>query len=179
MDIEPTQPTIRGLRDAGELEPLSKLDAEIFGDLAYPYFALRQLYDVHHRDLLVLELDARLIGYSLLVANRGEDVGWYLALGVENMHRGHGYGRRLAIESLRRLELQGVTKVRLTVEPDNTAAIRLYESLGFSGDRVEKNYLGTGRSRVLKERLAKQAPGPASGIGPAEDRFRFARAGTR
>lgn len=165
MDIEPEQPIIRGLRDAAELQPLSKLDAEIFGDLAYPYFALRQLYDVHQRDLLVLERKDRLIGYSLAVAGREEDVGWYLGLGVDNLHRGHGYARRLAEESLRRLELQGVTKVRLTVEPDNIITIRLLGSLGFSCIRIEHDYFASGASRMLMERPVDRNTGRTSGIG--------------
>lgn len=159
MDNDSKQPRIGSLRNSGELESLSKLEAEIFGDLAYPYFVLRQLFDVHHRDLLVMELGGRLIGYSLAVASRGEDVGWYLTLCVEHVRRGKGFGRRLANESLQRLERQGVTRVKLTVEPDNNQAIRLYESLGFERGRIEKDYLGRGRSRIVMERHARQEAG--------------------
>jgi ribosomal protein S18 acetylase RimI-like enzyme len=152
MDCEPVEPVIRGLRGPDELDELHKLDTEIFADLAYPYFVLRQLFDVHRDALLALEHDGRLVGYSLAVTG-GDSVGWYLALGVEQSHRARGYGRLLAEASIRLVEVRGVAEIRLTVEPENSAAIALYESMGFTSQpHATLNYLGPGRTRMLMVR---------------------------
>ncbi|MHA2425967.1 MAG: GNAT family N-acetyltransferase [Candidatus Thorarchaeota archaeon] len=53
-------------------------------------------------------------------------------IGVSPEHRRKGYGRLIMQESLRLLKEQGVEEGRLRVHADNTAAISLYESFGFT-----------------------------------------------
>jgi [ribosomal protein S18]-alanine N-acetyltransferase len=154
------QPRIRTIETADELEPLSRLDNEVFRDIAYPAFVLRQLYDLHHRDILVLEQFGRLIGYSLAVKSCDDGVAWVLALGVEPAARSRGYGRQLAEESFKLLRKQGVTEIRLSVEPDNDIAIALYTSMGFHGQEIHSNYLGRGHDRRLM--TLSLSPGPAA-----------------
>lgn len=49
---------------------------------------------------------------------------------VDEEHRGKGYGRKVMELVIRRAELEGYG-LELRVDPDNTPAVRLYESLGF------------------------------------------------
>jgi ribosomal-protein-alanine N-acetyltransferase len=73
-----------------------------------------------------------------------------MSLAVIPHQRGHGLGRRLMVEVLRRLRTEGVRQVRLTVEPTSEAAITLYQSLGFSSEEgVVKDYFGPGEHRLL------------------------------
>jgi ribosomal protein S18 acetylase RimI-like enzyme len=151
-------PTIRSAREA-DLPNLSALDRQIFGRLAYPYFVLRQIYDVHQGELLILEQVGRLRGYSVAVRSTTPGLAWFLGLGVEPASRGRGHGRRLADASLDRLRAQGLERVRLTVEGENVAAVRLYHRLGFVRLAEIADYLGPAEPRLLLElTLRPQAP---------------------
>lgn len=128
------------------------MDEEVFGSMRYPDFVLRQLFDVHGHHLLVLVIEAELQGYALLAAARGSEVGWVLGLGVREPWRRLGHGRRLLTDSLRELTECGVREARLCVEPDNVAAITLYESFGFVRvGKEEDDYLGPGRPRIVMD----------------------------
>jgi [ribosomal protein S18]-alanine N-acetyltransferase len=131
-----------------ELPELHRLDREVFKEHAYPYFTLRQLYDLHREDLFVLDDGRRFHGYVLAGTNAGGE-GWILGLAIDQRWRGHGLGRRLMAESLRRLRVHGVRHVRLTVEPGNAAAIELYVSLGFAPLAHRADYFGPDADRLV------------------------------
>ncbi len=133
-----------------DLPELVRVDREAFPDEPYPYFVLRQLFDLHGDCLLVLDDGESLHGYVLYVTTRDGYRSWIVSLGVTRDRRGRGLGRRLMLEVLRRLRTEGVREVRLTVEPANAAAIMLYRSLGFSSDEgVREDYFGRGEDRLV------------------------------
>ena len=133
-----------------DLENLTRLDAAAFGDLAYPPFVLRQLFDVYIDCWLVADHPSDLLGYALpAVSPMRNDEGWLLALAVRDNVRGRGVGRRLVDASLEILRSLGVTATWLTVEPDNAPAISLYRSMGFIEKELRENYLGPGEHRLL------------------------------
>jgi putative acetyltransferase len=79
----------------------------------------------------------------LAVDARGATVGWIFAehhpsgkvgigMGVVAGHRGSGVGTHLLTRALAWAREQAAFKVVLEVWPHNTAAVRLYEKLGFS-----------------------------------------------
>ena len=59
-------------------------------------------------------------------------VGEVYVIGVAPAAQGSGLGRRLLTAGLEHLRERGVAEVVLYVEADNAAAVRLYESFGFS-----------------------------------------------
>lgn len=141
--------TMRGVTEA-DLPELVRVDREAFPEEPYPYFVLRQLYDLHGDRLLVLDDGERLHGYVLFPVSSDGHQGWIMSLGVTRDQRGRGLGRWLMMEVLRRLRAEGVRQVRLTVEPANAAAIMLYRSIGFSSDEgVCKEYFGPGEDRLV------------------------------
>ncbi|MEW2492195.1 GNAT family N-acetyltransferase [Streptomyces nodosus] len=141
--------TMRGVTEQ-DLPELVRVDREAFPDDPYPLFVLRQLFDLHGENLLVLDDGKRLHGYALYVTTRDGYRSWVVSLGVTQDQRGRGLGRRLMLEVLRRQRAEGVREVRLTVEPANWAAITLYRSLGFSSDDgVRKDYFGAGEDRLV------------------------------
>ena len=58
-------------------------------------------------------------------------------------------GYVLALASLRLLKSVGVRRAHLTVDPVNTAAISLYEQVGFGLRVLKKDYLGPGEDRII------------------------------
>lgn len=146
-------PALRAARES-DLPELRRLDEEVFQEVAYPAFLLRQLYDMYAEHLLVLdEGEGRLRGYVLAATSALNRDSWILGLCVTLNHRRHGLGRELMTEVLARLHRDGIEQVRLTVEPGNDAAILLYRSLGFCpeppDDGHRPDYFGPGQDRQI------------------------------
>ncbi|MFV8131216.1 GNAT family N-acetyltransferase [Streptomyces syringium] len=156
----------------GDLPQLLRLDRAVFQGAAYPFFVMRQLFDVHREHLLVLEGPGgegsgvesgegpapggpRLLGYVLAGVVPGGKDAWILGLGVEPAERGHGHGRRLLRAGLARLTDHGVGEVRLSVEPANHAAIRLYRSFGFIEAGRRDDYFGPHEDRLIMSLLLR------------------------
>lgn len=159
----PAGAVIRPLRSA-ELPALCDLDQRVFGPLAYPFFVLRQLHDVHGDDLLVLDEHGVLLGYSLGVRSATPGLGWVLGLGIDAAARGRGYGERLARATIARLARCGIDRVRLTVRGHDDSALSLYRRLGFAHIEEIPDYFGPGETRVL---LEARLPDSDPGQGPA------------
>jgi mycothiol synthase len=80
------------------------------------------------------ERDGRLAGFHWTKVHdaAGGAIGEVYVVGVDPGERGTGLGRALTLTGLRYLRGRGLFQVLLYVDGDNTAAIRLYESLGFT-----------------------------------------------
>lgn len=88
----------------------------------------------------------------LVIIEAGEIMGYVAAelqsdgsgyidyLGVDPSHRRRGLGRNLVMGATDRLVGVGATSVNLTVREDNEAARALYESLGFTQERLIRPY---------------------------------------
>jgi len=61
-------------------------------------------------------------------------------VGVDPEERGTGLGRALTLAGLAHLRSRGLDQVMLYVDEANTAAVRLYESLGFTRWTVDVMY---------------------------------------
>lgn len=84
------------------------------------------------------ERSAQLLGFhwtkvhdGVVADPDGGPVGEVYVLGVDPGAQGGGLGRALTLAGLRHLREQGLRKAMLYVESTNTAAVRVYERLGF------------------------------------------------
>lgn len=134
---------------ASDLANLAKIDRDGFGDESYPLFVLKQFMDIAPSGLIVAEENAALTGYALAASVGGQaTTSWLLSLVVAQSYRGLGVGRALAKNIIERQQMQGATKILLTVNPENTVAITLYRSLGFADLDLIADYFGRGSDRL-------------------------------
>ncbi|MGW7525771.1 GNAT family N-acetyltransferase [Streptomyces sp. NPDC054783] len=145
----------------GDLAAIAALEARAFPGLSYPYFALRQLFDVHGHHMLVTAGAGGLYGYTLLAGDGdgdgdgdGNGRSWLLSLAVDRTHRQQGHGRRLLDAVLSLADDRGLGAVWLSVAPDNHPALRLYQASGFRLAERRRDYLGPGQDRLVMVRAA-------------------------
>ncbi|MFJ7772272.1 GNAT family N-acetyltransferase [Streptomyces sp. NPDC097107] len=160
-----TRPLVLRTARESDLPELRRLDEEVFQEVAYPGFLLRQLFDMYEEHFLVLDDGTgRLRGYVLAATRALGGDSWILGLCVTRDRRRHGLGRELMTEALTRLRRDGIGVVRLTVEPANLAAILLYRSLGFRPEEpdagLRRDYFGPGMDRQI---LRLDLPGGQEG----------------
>ncbi|MFJ4658794.1 GNAT family N-acetyltransferase [Nocardia sp. NPDC088792] len=136
-----------------DLSAIRTLEVVEFEHLAYPYFVLRQLFEVHGSDWMVAEDNGEVCGY-VLTAIGPEGSAWFLGFAVAGHCRGRGYGRALLETALEHCRTSQVDQVFVTVRPGNRAARHLYKEVGFVWTDHEHDYFGADEPRdVLVRKL--------------------------
>jgi mycothiol synthase len=84
-----------------------------------------------------------LLGSCWTKVHRDNDpvLGEIYVISVDPAHHSEGWGRSLTVAGLQWMAGQGVTVGMLYTTASNTAAVRLYEALGFTVDHVDRSYL--------------------------------------
>ncbi|MEF9933542.1 MAG: GNAT family N-acetyltransferase [Cetobacterium sp.] len=82
----------------------------------------------------------------------GKDEVFLYGFSTVNKHQKKGHGKKLLLESEKELKDLGIKKVILTVAPENSSAIKLYEGTGYSVTELQKNEYGLGIDRYVMEK---------------------------
>jgi ribosomal-protein-alanine N-acetyltransferase len=110
----------------------------------------------------VLAVGERIIGHGILSAAAGE--GHLLNVCIRRDEQGHGHGRELVIQMLKRALAREVSVVFLEVRPSNQVAIALYDSLGFNEVGRRQGYYPAEKGREDALVLAMQLDTGWSGL---------------
>ncbi|WP_326611598.1 mycothiol synthase [Streptomyces scopuliridis] len=86
------------------------------------------------------ERDGELVGFHWTKVHAEEQIGEVYVLGIRPDAQGGGLGKALTAIGLRYLAAQGLPTAMLYVDADNTAALTVYERLGFSTHEVDLMY---------------------------------------
>ena len=123
------------------------------GEKGSPYSSavfIRQASIIFAPMFFVAEVDGHIAGYSIgSIVQHSPEEGWILRLKVAYLYRRKNIGTALITTLLRVFRRTGVTKVSLTVAPDNGPAIDLYKALGFTQIGVVLDYFGSDEDRIL------------------------------
>lgn len=106
----------------------------------------------------VAEIDSIIVGYGVMSTGAGE--AHVLNLCIAEQWRNRGLGGQMLWHLLEFARSMGVGEAFLEVRPSNTAAIRLYQSAGFTQIGVRRGYYqavgGREDAVVLKRTLSKR-----------------------
>ncbi|MGK5550448.1 mycothiol synthase [Actinomadura kijaniata] len=89
--------------------------------------------------LFLAERDGEVVGFHWTKIHP-DGLGEVYVVGVDPSAQGLGLGRTLTLTGLHHLRDRGVPQILLYVDESNTAAVRLYESLGFTRHAVDVMY---------------------------------------
>jgi ribosomal-protein-alanine N-acetyltransferase len=111
---------------------------------------IRQASVLFPATFLVTERAGEVIGFIIGACEQGNSGNaWVLRLGVEEASRRQQVGLRLITDLTGIFRSMQVHRVLLSVSPENSPAIRLYEKFGFEQKEYSNAYFGEGESRII------------------------------
>jgi ribosomal-protein-alanine N-acetyltransferase len=130
--------------NAFDLPVFVSLDKELFPYSPWSASQYKEEFSSPTRHFVVaLDEGQNIVGYAGVFAPGGAEAD-ILTVGVVPSHRGKGIAKALIVLITDWAKAQGSTAMMLEVKTDNTDAIGLYESLGYSKLNIRKDYFGAG-----------------------------------
>jgi len=134
---------------AFDLPVFVSLDKELFPYSPWSASQYKEEFSSPTRHFVVATDAAQnIIGYAGVFAP-GQAEADVLTVGVIPSHRGKGIARQLMSMITNWASEQGSIAMMLEVKVDNSDAIGLYESLGYSKLNVRKDYFGAGLDALV------------------------------
>jgi ribosomal-protein-alanine N-acetyltransferase len=135
--------------NAFDLAVFVSLDKELFPYSPWSASQYKEEFSSPTRHFVVAVDEAQsIIGYAGVFAPGGAEAD-VLTVGVIPSQRGKGIARQLMTLITDWAKQQGSIAMMLEVKVDNTEAIGLYESLGYSKLNVRKDYFGAGLDALV------------------------------
>ena len=124
-----------------DIDAIYNIERDVFVDW-YPYSLLHYLITMYQPTSLVMELNHRIIGYSISRIEQ-EGYGHILALAIAKPYQGRGFGKKLLYHTIELL-FHYTDLIRLEVRTTNQRAINLYKRFGFEVVQTLRKYYSTG-----------------------------------
>ncbi|MEO1242318.1 MAG: GNAT family N-acetyltransferase [Pseudomonadota bacterium] len=140
--------SIRTVR-ASDLPAVVKIDKILFGAESFPSFSMRQFINLFPDSFFVAEQNGLLVGYAAVGVKPFSNDAWLLSTGVLEPHQNRGIGTNLLTSCDDYCEKSRVESCRLTTDPANSGAIRLYKTFGFQLNSELRNYYEPGDRKVM------------------------------
>ncbi|MEZ4697122.1 MAG: ribosomal protein S18-alanine N-acetyltransferase [Rhodothermales bacterium] len=153
-------PVIRPAKLA-DLDALVALETSSFDSDILSRRNFRYMITQANASLLVAELTGAIVGYSLVLYNRGTSLARLYSVAVSPAARGHGVGALLLHHSEEAAREHDCAYMRLEVRSDNDAAIALYERTGYRQfDTIEDYYEDHETARRYEKRILDISSAP-------------------
>lgn len=123
-----------------DIEQLAKIERACFSYDALSEKNFKHIIAKANADVLVYELEGKIAGYGILFYRRGTSLCRLYSLGVSPNFQGRGIGQKLLARLEQSAQSNDMTYMRLEVKKDNTAAIALYEKVGFVPFMIKHDY---------------------------------------
>ncbi len=127
---------------------LAELEAKAFGDGGLNEWTLPVF--IRYGRVFILKDKDEILGIAQLIRDwNDQKTAFLVGISLKSSKRGRGLGNFFFRTILARLLADGIERVKLTVSPENHAARRLYEGLGFKDSAWLKDEYGVGVDRAL------------------------------
>jgi ribosomal protein S18 acetylase RimI-like enzyme len=123
-----------------DLDGLVKLEESGFETDRLSRRSFRHWITANHCALLVAETPPHIAGYILIIYLPGTRLARVYSIAVSPVHRGEGIAKLLMAAGEQAASDDGRLYLRLEVSVDNTAAIKLYELLGYQLFGIYRDY---------------------------------------
>ena len=138
-----------------DLDAIEALEAAAFTGDRLSRRSLRSFVKAEHRPLIVARFGATVAGYALISKRRDGRTARIYSLAVDPAQGRRGVGRALLQACERYARAHGCDALRLEVRYDNSAAIALYEKMGYRDFGRHERYYEDGATALrFEKRLA-------------------------
>lgn len=156
-----------------DLDALCALEQLCFSSDRISRRSFLHFIKAEHSQLLVCEVQERVLGYVLLLFRSGTNLARIYSIAIAPENRGQGLSRRLMQAAEETALEQGASFIRLEVSNQNITAARLYQRLGYHKLCDLPDYYEDGSSgeRLEKRLHTTKPPGRSSGYYPQTTPF--------
>jgi ribosomal-protein-alanine acetyltransferase len=149
MDIEIADVTIR------LLDKLYEIEKQCFEQEAFTKQQLTYLIADYNTIGLTAQVNAEIVGFAMarVTIRRNIMFGHILTIDVAPAYRRKGIAQKLLQEIETILRERGIRECRLEVRENNTAALNLYQKLGYTKIGKLEKYYGNAHGLYLKKSL--------------------------
>ncbi|ODA40354.1 GNAT family N-acetyltransferase [Desulfosporosinus sp. BG] len=135
------------------IERIVEIEAEAFGPGGLNVWYLEPL--IRHGRVYIYRLNNEIVGLvNYMLDWDNPKKAYMVGVSISKESRGQGIGAKLLTESFAALTKETIEEVELTVDPNNVAAVRLYEKkLGFLATGFKQDEYGKGEGRLVMKLL--------------------------
>jgi len=156
------------------LDAVTALEALTFPEDAISKRSFRRFVESSTADFHVLVVDARVIGYTVVLYRNNTNLARLYALVVDEGCRSRGYGRSLLQTAEELADKRHSLFLRTEVATSNTVAQQLMNSEGFRAIELREAYFPPSSSQstdalVLQKLLPRYEMGEDSGVGATDE----------
>jgi [ribosomal protein S18]-alanine N-acetyltransferase len=162
-----------------DLDSIARLENQSFDTDRVSRRSLREFLRASHRPVIVAIIDEELAGYALVSLRKGTRAVRIYSLAVDSRFARRGVGRALMQASEAYARRHRRAALTLEVRYDNSAAIALYESLGFRQFGEHAHYYADGATALRYEKILLPAPQGETGNNLALESVRPLRGAVR
>ena len=142
--------TLHNITNA-DIESYIDLEKRVGGKTYFPWTSEKDISEfMVVGEVCLIKNGDTILGHVSYKIHEG-DVLWIDGLVIDPQYQGLGLGR-IAVEKIFN-KVGSISRAELTVHPENFAAIKTYESLGFKMKERKDDWYGDGQPRLLLVRL--------------------------
>ncbi|MFM1896154.1 MAG: hypothetical protein RLZZ385_1228 [Pseudomonadota bacterium] len=144
-----------------DLDALIAIETECFATDRLSRRRMRHWIKAQNRILLVAQDERGLLGYALVLLHRGTRLARLYSIAITARARGTGLGRKLMKKIEAAASEKGRLFMRLEVAKDNSAAINLYEKLGYQVFDTFEDYYENHQDALRMQKRIRYIPANA------------------
>lgn len=131
-----------------DIAKLAFFEKQLYNTDAYSSLFFYQALRQWPSGFLTITSNKKVAGYSLVVPLDSQRA-TLMSLLIGKSFQGQGLGRILLESAISTAKVDGWQALELSVAPDNSPAIKLYERAGFNLVKTIQGYLGPGEDRLI------------------------------